>query len=87
MFERNISAEDVRKVLSDGVVIEESPDDLPYPSRLIFGWCEDRPIHVVVAINEEESSVIVAVNASAGPYLDVARELVSGYGGDPIIVL
>jgi len=59
MFERNISAEDVRKVLSDGVVIEEYPDDLPYPSRLIFGWCEGRPIHVVVAINEEESSVIV----------------------------
>jgi len=59
MFERNISAEDVRKVLSVGAVIEEYPDDTPYPSRLIFGWCEGRPIHVVVAINEEERSVVV----------------------------
>jgi len=33
MFERNISAEDVRKVLSVGAVIEEYPDDTPYPSR------------------------------------------------------
>ncbi len=59
MFERNIGAEDVRKVLSEGEVIEEYPDDTPYPSRLIFGWCEGRPIHVVVAINEKERSVIV----------------------------
>lgn len=59
MFERNISTENVRRVLSEGVVIEEYPDDTPYPSRLILGWCEGRPIHVVVAINEEDSSVIV----------------------------
>ena len=59
MFERNIGAEDVRRVLSEGEVIEEYPDDTPYPSLLIFGWSEGRPIHVVVAINEKESSLIV----------------------------
>ncbi len=59
MFERNISAEDVRKVLSDGVVIEDYPDDMPYPSRLMLGWCEGRPIHVVVAINVEDNSIVV----------------------------
>lgn len=59
MFERNISAEEVRRVLSKGEAIEEYPDDTPYPSRLILGWCEDRPIHVVVAIDEEDSSIIV----------------------------
>ena len=34
MFERGITEEDVAHVLSTGEVIEEYPDDLPYPSRL-----------------------------------------------------
>jgi hypothetical protein len=59
MFERNIGVEDVRKVLSDGVVIEDYPDDTPYPSRLVLGWCEGRPIHVVAAHNAEDNSIIV----------------------------
>ena len=59
MFERDISVEDVRRVLLEGAVIEGYPEDTPFPSCLIFGWCEGRPIHVVIAINEEEGSVIV----------------------------
>lgn len=59
MFERDISVKDVRWVTSEGAVIEDYPEDTPFPSRLICGWCEGRPIHVVVAINEEEGSVIV----------------------------
>ena len=61
MFERDISVEDVRMVISEGVVIEDYPDDTPFPSRLIFGWCERRPIHVVVAINEVRSVIVVTV--------------------------
>lgn len=59
MFERNIRAEDVRKVLLDGTVIEDYPDETPYPSRLLLGWCEGRPIHVVAAHNAEDDSIIV----------------------------
>jgi len=61
MFERDISVEDVRMVISEGAVIEDYPEDTPFPSRLIFGWCERRPIHVVVAINEEGSVIVVTV--------------------------
>jgi hypothetical protein len=61
MFERDISVEDVKRVLSEGVVIEDYPEDTPFPSRLIFGWCERRPIHVVVAINEVGSVIVVTV--------------------------
>ena len=59
MFERNISVEDLRKVLLDGVVIEDYPDDTPYPSCLMLGWCDGRPIHVVVAHNAKDDSIIV----------------------------
>jgi hypothetical protein len=36
MFERDISVEDVRRVLSEGAVIEDYPEDTPFPSRLIY---------------------------------------------------
>ena len=53
MYERRISEEDVRHVLATGEVIKEYPEDTPYPSRLILGWCGDRPIHVVIADNTQ----------------------------------
>jgi len=37
MARRNISAAEVRRVLTDGETIEEYPDDTPYPSRLVLG--------------------------------------------------
>jgi len=36
MFEHKIPADEVRYALETGVVIEEYPDDTPYPSRLIL---------------------------------------------------
>ena len=37
MFERSVTRADVREVLATGEVIEQYPDDTPYPSRLILG--------------------------------------------------
>ena len=59
MFRRRISEEDIRQVLATGEVVEEYPDDTPYPSRLVLGWCGTRPIHVVVADNVEARETIV----------------------------
>jgi hypothetical protein len=59
MFERQISAEDVRAVLEGGETIERYPADTPYPSRLVLGWREQSPIHVVVAENAERDEKIV----------------------------
>jgi hypothetical protein len=59
MFERKISAEEVRYVLETGVVIEEYPDDTPYPSRLILGCHKDRLMHVVAADNYIDKEIIV----------------------------
>ena len=59
MFERKISAEEVRYVLETGESIEEYPDDTPYPSRLILGSCQGRLIHVVAANNYLNEEIIV----------------------------
>jgi hypothetical protein len=34
-----------------GQVIENYPDDAPYPSALVLGFARDRPVHVVVALD------------------------------------
>ena len=59
MFERAISAADVRAVLTAGETIENYPDDTPYPSRLVLGWWAGRPLHLVVADNVEADETIV----------------------------
>ena len=59
MFQRGISVDDVRHVLASGEVVEDYPDDTPYPSRLVLGWCEAHPIHVVVADDAETKETIV----------------------------
>jgi hypothetical protein len=59
MFQRRISVDDVRHVLSTGEVIEDYPNDTPYPSRLVLGWRGSRPIHVVAAENVESQETIV----------------------------
>lgn len=61
MFERAIGVEDVRAVLTNGKAIIDYPDDRPYPSRLVMGWCEGRPIHVVAADTIEGETIVITV--------------------------
>lgn len=49
----------VLEVLERGETIESYPDDKPYPSRLVMGRAQTRPLHVVVAENSEASEAIV----------------------------
>ena len=46
-------------MLATGEVVEEYPNDTPYPSRLMLGWHGPRPIHVVAADNREAKETIV----------------------------
>jgi len=59
MYQRGITEADVREILAGGETIEAYPDDAPYPSRLVLGWCHGRPLHVVVADNTDEHQGIV----------------------------
>ena len=49
MAQRGVREEDVECVLRTGEVIELYLNDAPYPSELVFGWCDTGPLHVVVA--------------------------------------
>jgi len=59
MFQRQVSPSDIRQVVATGESIETYPDDTPYPSRLMLGWRGSRPLHVVVADNEEAQETII----------------------------
>ena len=39
-------------------MIEDYPDDVPYPSALVLGWINQQPIHVVAATTPREKIVI-----------------------------
>ena len=48
--------------MATGETIEEYPDDVPYPSRLVSGNAGDRPIHVVAADDvDSEATIVVTV--------------------------
>jgi hypothetical protein len=59
MFDRKISEKEVTEIVTRGKVIEEYQDDSPYPSYLLLGEGNDRPLHVVMAYNNVDNEVIV----------------------------
>ncbi len=59
MFERSISKTDVLHVLATGEVIKEYPEDTPYPSQLVLGWCGNQPLHVTVAIDANAQKMYI----------------------------
>ncbi|HKZ56771.1 MAG TPA: DUF4258 domain-containing protein [Thermodesulfovibrionales bacterium] len=51
MMEREISRDTVKEVLLSGEIIEDYPDDKPYPSALFLGWIKEEPLHAVAAFD------------------------------------
>jgi len=67
MYERDISVDDVTHVVGTGEIIEQYPDDLPYPSRLMLGFVGSRPLHVVAADNTADQETIVVTVYEPSP--------------------
>ncbi len=59
MFERNIHAGDIVDAIQTGKLIKQYLDDEPYPSFLLLKFVNKRPIHVVVAENNEDKICII----------------------------
>lgn len=59
MAERGILREEVKEVLLRGEVIEEYPEDYPFPSGLFLGKAAARPLHVVASINSTVGMVYI----------------------------
>lgn len=59
MFERDISPEIIEKAIIKGEIIEEYPDDKPYPSFLLLFTENNVPLHVVAAIDKKNETVYI----------------------------
>ena len=71
---RGISRKDVIRVISNGKIIENYPDDRPYPSCLILGSGEsNQQIHVVCGTDGNVVKIITAYYPSNEKF-DSSRE-------------
>jgi hypothetical protein len=62
MLQRGIRAVDVEAVVAHGEMIEDYPEDTPFPSRLLLGAPAGQPLHVVAA-DEPGTGVTYVVTA------------------------
>lgn len=59
--QRGIKAKDIRNAVKTGEIIEQYPEDYPYPSCLILGkTTESKLIHVVMSDEGSMSRIITA---------------------------
>jgi len=60
MRARGIYADEVKYIMLHGEIIENYPDDRPFPSCLVFGLTEKQePIHIVIAIDFDDQIIWV----------------------------
>ena len=69
MFQRNISMEDAKFALHNGVLVNEYPDDKPYPSKLLFAMKNENPLHIVCSEIFIENTIIIIT--AYEPSLDI----------------
>ena len=60
LAERGIQIQDVCKAIRSGEIIEDYPEDFPFPSCLILGGCGERFLHVCASIHENMIYLITA---------------------------
>ena len=69
--QRGIKTKDIRNAVKTGEIIEQYPDDYPYPSCLLIGKTIDlKTIHVVMSDEGSSSRIITAYYPSAEKWED-----------------
>ena len=71
-----VSEEDVAEAVAAGEMIEDYPDDEPYPSMLIFGRTDlGRPLHVVAAYaaGEDTCTMITVYHPDPSRWIEYRR--------------
>ena len=58
--ERGINLLDIMDAIKNGEIIEEYPDDTPFPSCLILGHAGERILHVCASIDSDMIYLITA---------------------------
>lgn len=59
MLARGIGRTEVLEVIGKGEVIQRYEYDRPFPSALLLGYPNSRPIHVVVSFDEIQREIFV----------------------------
>lgn len=67
MFLRRITHEEVKTVIAYGEIIDESPDDQPFPSYLLLDFVGNRAIHVVFSYDQETDTGYVVTTYIPDP--------------------
>ena len=65
LSERGIVLNDIINAISSGEIIEQYPEDFPFPSCLILGKSDNKIIHVVASIDDEMIYIITSYIPSA----------------------
>lgn len=58
--ERKITLDDIISCIMNGEIIENYPNDYPYPSALVIGYKKETPIHLVAGIGDGKLWIITA---------------------------
>lgn len=58
--DRMITTKDIRRVIENGEVIEDYPEDARGHSCLILGIADNRPVHIVCSSKKEYLAIITA---------------------------
>ncbi len=59
MMERGITRDEVKRVLLEGELIEDYPEDKPFQSGLFLGWIDGKPLHVVASIDTQNKCCFI----------------------------
>lgn len=69
--QRGISLKEVMDCIMTGEIIEQYPDDYPYPSCLTLGNINtSKPLHTVVGTNGEQLWIVTAYYPAPEKWLD-----------------
>ena len=69
--ERNIKQKDIKHCVMSGEIIEQYPDDFPFPSCLVFCYTADnRIIHAVISSEGESGRIITAYIPNTAKFKD-----------------
>lgn len=59
MLEKGISRASVKHIICTGEMIENYPDDKPFPSGLFYGIWQNQPLHAVIAYDFTEQKIFL----------------------------
>jgi len=59
MLEKGISRGSVKHIICTGEMIENYPDDKPFPSGLLYGIWQNQPLHAVIASDLTEQKIFL----------------------------